>query len=144
MITRLVLAAGIAALAVTAVVAQSDPIAARKALMKDNGAQFRAVSDMLQDKRPFDLAVVKKSLAAIADNSTKAKALFPESSKTGDTAALPAIWEKKADFDAKFDQLITAAKAADGKITDAASFKATMAEFGKNCGSCHTPYRKKS
>lgn len=144
MITRIVLAAAVIGIGVTAVVAQSDPIAARKALMKENGAQFRIITEMLQDKRPFDLAAVKKALATIADNSDKAKALFPDSSKTGDTAALPAIWEKKADFDAKFDQLRNAAKAADGKITDAATFKAEMGEFGKNCGGCHQPYRKRA
>ena len=41
MITRILLAAAVAALDVTAVVAQSDPIAARKALMKENGNQAR-------------------------------------------------------------------------------------------------------
>src|SRR5689334_21330058 len=144
MITRIVLAVAVAGMAVTAVVAQSDPIAARKALMKENGAQFRVVNEMLQDKRPFDLAAVKKALAIFQDAAVKVKALFPDTSKSGDTAALPAVWENKADFNTKFDQLGAAAKAADGKVKDAASFKAEMAQFGKNCGGCHTTYRKKS
>ena len=39
--TRILLAAAAVALAVTAVAAQSDPIAARKALMKANGDQAK-------------------------------------------------------------------------------------------------------
>jgi cytochrome c556 len=143
MITRIVLAAAVAALGVTAVIAQSDPIAARKALMKDNGAQFRLITEMAQEKQPFNLAAAKKAFTTIADSTDKAKALFPANSQTGDTAALPAIWEKKADFDAKFDQLRTAAKAADAKVKDLATLKAEQAEFGKNCGGCHQPYRKR-
>ena len=38
MITRIALAAVVAAFAATAVVAQGDPIAARKGMMKANGA----------------------------------------------------------------------------------------------------------
>jgi cytochrome c556 len=47
MITRLVLAAAIAAAGITAVAAQSDPIAARKALMKGVGDQARIARDMI-------------------------------------------------------------------------------------------------
>ena len=39
MMKRIVLAVAVVAFGVTAVVAQSDPIAARKALMKENGRQ---------------------------------------------------------------------------------------------------------
>ena len=39
MMIRIVLAVAVVALGVTAVAAQQDPIAARKALMKANGAQ---------------------------------------------------------------------------------------------------------
>jgi cytochrome c556 len=145
MMTRLVLAVAAAvALATTAVVAQNDPIAARKALMKENGAQSRIARDMIEGKQPFNLAAAKKVLATFADSATKAKALFPESSKSGDTAALPEIWEKKADFDAKLAKFGTEAKDGEAKVTNLDSFKAVMSEVGKSCGGCHQPYRKRT
>jgi cytochrome c556 len=144
MMTRIVLAVAVAAFGVTAVVAQGDPIAARKALMKENGAQSRIAREMLEGKRPFDLAAAKKVLVTFAESATKVKGLFPDNSKAGgDTAALPAIWEKKADFDAKLVKFGADAKAAEGKVKDLDSFKAEMAVVGKNCGGCHQPYRAK-
>jgi cytochrome c556 len=141
---RLVLAAAFAAIAATAVVAQSDPIAARKALMKENGAQSRIAREMIEGKKPFDLAAAKHALAVFAAASEKGKSLWPDSSKTGDTHSLPAIWENKADFEAKLAKFSADAKAAEAKVTDLDSFKAQMAEVGKNCGGCHNTYRKKA
>jgi cytochrome c556 len=142
---RLVLAAVFAALGITAVVAQSDPIAARKAVMKENGAQAKVASEMIQGKEPFDLAKAHKVLTTFAGVSDKVKPLFPDSSKTGgDTAALPAIWENKADFEAKLAKLSADAKETDATVKDIDSFKAAMGIVGKNCGGCHNTYRKKS
>src|SRR5262249_15228625 len=93
---RFALAAAVLAFGTTALLAQNDPIAARKALMKTNGIQERIVIDMAQAKRPFDLEEAKKALATFAEAGEKAPALFPDESKDGDTAALPAVWEKKA------------------------------------------------
>jgi cytochrome c556 len=140
---RLVLAAAFAALGVTAVVAQSDPIAARKALMKENGNQARIAREMIEGKQPFSLDAAKKVLATFGETNDKAKNLWPDSSKTGDTAALPAIWEHKADFEAKLAKFSAESKAASPKVTDLDSFKAQMGEVGKNCGGCHQTYRKR-
>jgi cytochrome c556 len=141
---RLVLAAAFAALGITAVVAQSDPIAARKAIMKENGNQSRTAREMIEGKQPFNLAAAKKVLATFGATADKAKNLWPDSSKTGgDTASLPAIWESKADFEAKLVKFSADAKAAEGKVTDLDSFKAQMGEIGKSCGGCHNNYRKK-
>jgi cytochrome c556 len=143
MIVRTVLGVAALAIGVTAVVAQSDPIAARKAIMKENGAQSRIATEMIEGKRPFDLAAAKKVLATFADSATKVKPLFPENSKSGDTAALPAIWEKKADFDAKLAKFGDEAKAAEAKVKDLDTFKTEVNEVRKNCGGCHQPYRKR-
>ena len=61
----------------------------------------------------------------------------------GETAALPAVWEKKADFDAKFAKFGADAKDAGAKVTDEASFKAIFPTVQKNCGGCHETYRMK-
>ena len=145
MMKRVVLAVAIVALGVTAVIAQSDPIAARKALMKENGNQSRIAREMIEGKQPFNLDAAKKVLATFADTHDKAKNLWPDTSKAGgDTAALPAIWENKADFDAKLAKFSTESKAAAAKVTDLDSFKTQIGEVGKNCGGCHTTYRKRT
>ena len=142
---RTVLAVAVFAFGVSAVVAQSDPIAARKALMKTNGDQNRVGTEMIDGKRPFDLDAAKKVLTTFSESGEKAKALFPDNSKTGgDTASLPAIWENKADFEAKLAKFSSEAKAAAAAVTNLDTFKAQIAEVRKNCGGCHTPYRKKA
>ncbi len=140
---RTVLAVAVLAVGATALVAQTDPIAARKALMKANGDQYRIVNEMFESKRPFSLDDAKKAFAAFEDAGEKAPALFPESSKTGDTAALPAIWENKTDFDGRLAKLASESKAAIEATKDFDSFKAQFVEVRKNCGGCHQTYRKR-
>jgi cytochrome c556 len=144
MMKRVLLAVAVVALGVTAVVAQSDPIAARKAIMKENGNQSRISREMIEGKQPFDVAAAHKVLATFAGTADKMKPLFPDSSKAGDTASLPAVWENKADFDAKMAKFSADAKAQDASVKDLDTFKAAMAEVGKNCGGCHNTYRKKA
>ena len=144
MITRIALAVVVAAFAATAVVAQSDPIAARKGLMKGVGGANRDITEMLDGKQPFDLNKAKAALTTMSDNAAKMPPLFPATSKDGDTAALPVIWDKKADFEAKMVKFSADAKAASGKVTNAETLKAEVGEVRKNCGGCHNEYRKKS
>jgi cytochrome c556 len=143
--TRIVLAAAAVALAVTAVAAQSDPIAARKALMKSNGDQAKVGAAMAKGEAPFDLTKAQAIFATFADSATKAPALFPETAKTGgETAALPAIWENKADFEARLVKFGTDSKAAQSAVKDFETFKATWGSLLKdNCGGCHEKYRQK-
>jgi cytochrome c556 len=143
MIIRTVFAVAAVALAVTTVAAQQDPIAARKAIMKANGQQAGLGAKMVKGEEPFDLTKAKNIFHTYQDVA-KVHALFPESSKTGDTAALPAVWENKADFDAKLAKLGADAKDAAAKVKDEVSFKAIFPEVQKNCGGCHQTYRKKT
>jgi cytochrome c556 len=142
---RTALVVAMLAFGATALVAQSDPIAARKALMKANGDQSKIATDMLEAKQPFDLAAAKKVLATFVEAGEKAPALFPDNSKTGgDTAALPPIWENKADFNARLAKLSSDSKAAMDATKDFDSFKIQITEVRKNCGGCHQTYRKRT
>jgi cytochrome c556 len=140
---RIVLAAALAALGITAVAAQSDPIAARKAAMKATGAAAGQGAKFMKGEEAFDLAKAQAIFAAYQKTSADAANMFPDNSKAGDTAALPAIWENKADFNAKLAKLGADAKNAAAKVKDEASFKAEFPEVMKNCGGCHQPYRKR-
>ena len=94
--SRILLAAAAVALAVTAVAAQSDPIAARKALMKKNGDEAKAGAAMAKGEAPFDLAKARKMFATFQDAAAKAPSLFPDTAKTGgDTQRVRCIRERR-------------------------------------------------
>jgi cytochrome c556 len=144
MIIRIAFAAVVAALAATAVVAQSDPVATRRGMMKSVGGANGAITQMLDGKQPFDVAKAKAALMTISDHAGKIGPHFVAGSHTGETAALPSIWENRADFDAKMAKLSTDAKAAADKVTDLDSLKAGIGTVRQNCGGCHNTYRKKA
>ena len=130
---------------VTAVLADTDPIAERRALMKHDGEAAKKLFDMSKGKIPFDLATVKESLKTLNEGATKSAALFPDNSKTGGgTAALPAIWENKADFNARFAKFVKDVQAAQAGIVDDATFKKFAPTVFENCGGCHELYKAKS
>jgi cytochrome c556 len=142
---RLVAVAIALACGVGAVLADTDPIAERRALMKNDGIAAKKMFDMSKGVIPFDLATVKESLATLATGAAKTPALFPDNSKTGGgTAALPAIWQNKADFDARFAKFAKDVAAAQAGITNEATFKQFAPAVFQNCGGCHELYKAKS
>ena len=141
---RTVVAVAAIAVGVTVVAAQSDPITTRKAAMKELGAQTKTGAGMAKGEVPYDQAKAQAIFASYIETSEKAHGLFPENSKTGgDTAALPAVWANKADFDARFAKLRDDAKAAQTSVKDLDSFKGAFSGITKNCGGCHETYRAK-
>jgi cytochrome c556 len=142
---RTVFAVAVVALCVGAAIAQQDPIAARRALMKANGDQAKVGASMMKGETPFDVDKARKIFAAFEEAATKVPSLFPENSMTGgDTAADPKIWENMDDFKARFAKFRTDAEDALAKVTDVDSFKAAFGAIGKNdCGGCHEKYRIK-
>jgi len=126
-------------------VADQDPIAARRALMKANGDEAKIGVAMIKGETPFDLAKAQKVFDAFENAAQKMPGLFPESSKTGgETAARAEIWQNMDDFKARFDKLGADAKEAKAGVKDLDSFKASFNTIGKNdCGGCHEKYRVK-
>ncbi len=132
------------AVGVTALTAQSDPIAARQALMKTNGREGKIGSDMIRGKIPFDLAKAREMFAAFLDAANKMPNLFPENSKTGgDTSAAPEIWPNMDDFKARFAKLAADSKAALKTVKDRESFTAAYRNVNQTCDGCHEHYRVK-
>jgi len=137
------LAAMLAAAAATSVLAQSDPIATRKGLMKGNNDNARNVLQMIRGQQPFDVAKVDAAFAQWAESAQKLPAQFPPDSKTGQkTRAAPAIWEHKADFDAKaaaFGKAVAENRPRARKSLD--DLKAAFAPVNDACDNCHKDYR---
>lgn len=122
--------------------ADDTPQHTREELMKGVGQSSKVVGDMLQGKTAFDAAAAKAALDVIAANAADFPNHFPEGSDAN-SEALPAIWQNKADFDAKAKKLsddATAAAAATATGEDA--FKAAAGAMFGNCKSCHEVYRK--
>jgi cytochrome c556 len=123
--------------------ADDDPIKARQKLMDANGDTSKPLVPVLKGQAPFDLATAQTALKAYIATAEKAPALFPPGSDKGKTHALPAIWQNKSDFEARFAKLGDDAKAALASVKDAATFKAGFAPIFKDCGGCHELYREK-
>lgn len=138
-------AAAVAALVfgVSAVVAQQNPIEARKALMKANNNNARVMVGMLRGTVPYDAAKATAAFDQWADTAKKLGALFPDNSKDGDTEAMPAVWTERAKFEAEIAKF--GKDVADNRAkgtTNLDGLKAAMAVIGKDCGSCHETFRK--
>ena len=133
----------VTAFGISAVIAQSSPIAARKALMKGNNDNAKIAVQMMRGQAPFDAAKVDAAFAQWADTAQKLPGLFPDNSKTGEeTRATPKIWVTKSDFDAKaaaFGKAV--AENRDKAKASIDGLKAAIPVVGKACDNCHEDYR---
>lgn len=142
MLIRTAIAACAIAIGVSAAVAQQDIIDQRKAMMKGNGQQAGILARMVRGDEPFDAAKVRTAFTQFEETAQKFPALFAENTRGGDTRALPAVWEKRADFVAaaeKFGKDVADQKT---KVTNLDTLKAAMPVIGKNCGDCHQAFRR--
>jgi cytochrome c556 len=143
MIRTIVLGAALA-IGATAVMAQGDPIAQRKDLMKANGAATRSGNAMVKGEAPFDLAKAKEILATYAKTADTVHNYFPPPSKTGgETTAHPRIWEQQAEFRKRFDDWAADIKKAQAGTNDLESFRVAFQNVTKACGGCHETFRMK-
>lgn len=141
--TVVTLAVILVATGVGAVVAQSDPIATRMSLMKENDQNAIIVVRMMRGLAPFDAAKVDAAFAQWADTARKFPGLFPDNSKTGqNTRAAPKIWMTRADFDAKAAALGRAvAENREKAKSSLDGLRAAIPAVGKACDACHKDYR---
>ena len=126
----------------TAVHAQTDHVKQRQQAMKAMAGAAKEPGAVIKGEAKFDLDKIHQSLAVYQEKASDLKDLWPKGSNNGETAALPAIWEKQDEFLARFDKLATDAKSAASSIKDEASFKAEWPKVMSNCGGCHKEYRK--
>jgi cytochrome c556 len=137
------LAGVIVVLCTGAVIAQSDPIATRKAMMKQNNDNAIAMVKMMRGLAPFDPARIDAAFAQWTDTAEKFPGLFPDNSKMGGkTRASSKVWLNKKDFDAKaaaFGKAV--ADNRDKAKTSANALRAAIPAIGEACDDCHKDYR---
>ena len=137
------LAVAFLAAGVGAVIAQSDPIAARKAMMKENDENALALVRMMRGQMPFDPVKVDAAFAQWEDTAKKFPELFPGNSQIGqETRAASKIWITKADFDAKAAEFgkVVAENRVKAKAS-LAGLRAAIPSIGNACDNCHKEYR---
>ena len=139
---RTVLAATALLGGVTVLLAQSDPIAQRKELMKSNGGHAKAMTQMAKGEAPFDAAKASQAFTTWSENAAKIPGFFASAPPPGaDTRALPKIWSDKAGFDAAAAALKKAADDGKTKTKSVDEVKAAMPAVTKACADCHEGYR---
>lgn len=143
------LLAATAGLAVAQDWQSSGILAYRQAEMKVLGAHAGAIKAVVTDQRDM-LANVPRHARDIAAFARILPDAFPEGSgpgtQMGDTDALPIIWEDRAGFEAKAQNLaeLAEALAVAAESGDPAATLQAFATMGKEgCGGCHETYRKK-
>lgn len=133
----------------TAAFAQADLVAARKAIMGENGKHmYRALPDMVKGATPYSQAAVDAAFAQLADANQKLPALFVASTKdvppSGRYGLSPKAWDNKADFDAKLANYAKVVAAEKTKVKDVDTLKAAHAAINETCNSCHDSYRTRN
>lgn len=138
-----------AALTVPALVNAAAPHPAYKARHQNFEAMGKAMKSTFDEfKRPApNLAVFKANADALAVAAAKVKGHFPKG--TGPrpgvkTEALPAIWERPADFAAAADRLVGATHGYQAAVAtgDLARIQQAAGAVGGSCKNCHDSFRK--
>lgn len=120
----------------------AQSIAQRRAIFKEMGDALAPVGPMVRSQAPFQLEAVQNALAVIERNAQRLPNAFPPDSRTGDTNALPAAFERLPEVQALFARLGSQATAARAAIRDEASFRATMPGVLGICAECHRGFRR--
>ena len=121
----------------------ADPIADRKAVMKNVGMAMGTLVKMVKGQMDYDPNAALLAFAVMNNASHGLTSLFPAGSETGgESTAHAKIWSDMGGFEAavgKFNADTAAAIAA--KPADAGAFKAAFGQVAGNCKSCHETYR---
>jgi cytochrome c556 len=143
-----VIAAAILAVASTSLSAQQvkteDQIKYRRAAYTLLGLNFGSLAAMAQDKKPFNKEEAQKNADFVAMLATVPKGYFGEGTDK-DTKAKPEIWQKRSDFDAKMDKMVSEAQKLPATVHggDMGAFKKQVSDVAAACKACHDEYRAK-
>lgn len=110
------------------------------------GKAMKGIFD--QFKKPAaNLATIRANAAILSQSAKKVGGHFPKGTGPGagvKTEALPAIWEKPAEFKAATDRLVNTAAGlqAASASGDMAKIQAAAGAVGGSCKGCHDSFRK--
>lgn len=118
----------------------ADAIAERKSLMKSSGGIMRSAG---RASGADAIAVGEK----LVSNYQRLQNLWPKDSMTGDTKALPNIWNDNGTVSQGYKTALAGSLAGAQAVLDAANagdtdaYAAAVKAAGAACGQCHGTYR---
>ena len=121
---------------------ENPAVMARMEVMKAIGGSMKTLAGMAKGEMAFDSAKAEAAMATIASEGMKAPARFEANETDPKSEALPVIWENWADFTAKSEAMVMAAKA-NAALPDLAALQGSLGKVGGTCKACHSDYRKK-
>lgn len=121
-----------------------DAIDYRQAAFTVIKGNFKPMGAMVKGKIPYDSEAFTEYAANLAAMARMADDGFIDGSDMGDTAAKSAVWEERADFDAKMKkfQEQTANLAVLAKSGSLDDIKPQFAAAAKSCKSCHDDFKE--
>lgn len=136
----------IAAVAIAAGTPGPQTIQVRQDNFKAMGRAMKAVSDELRKPSP-DLAIIRANAGGLAAASQRVRGHFPAGSgpEAGvRTDALPAIWQRPAEFNASANRLTAATRSLESILRQNSipAIQAAVGAVGQSCKSCHDNFRK--
>ena len=122
-----------------------DQIKMRKGALTVMSWNFGVIGAMAKGQRPYDQAEAVKRAEAVEFASHLPWEGFAPGTDTGDTRALPAIWQQQDKFKAAQERLEseTAKLVQAAKSGDVGQLKSQFGATAKACAACHDDFRKK-
>ena len=122
-----------------------DQIKMRKGALNVMSWNFGVIGAMAKGQRPYDQAEAVKRAEAVSFASHLPWEAFGPGTDTGDTRALPAIWQQGDKFKAAQERLEseTAKLVTAAKSGDVGQLKSQFGATAKACSACHDDFRKK-
>ncbi len=125
----------------------ADAIKARQDHMKGYGAALGVLGKMAQGEMAYDAAAASEAANKLAELTTADQSNYwvegSDINSGVETRALPAIWENFSDFEAKGQDLGTAAAAMAAVAGDGLeAVQGQIRGVGAACGACHRAYRQ--
>jgi cytochrome c556 len=124
----------------------AQAVQARKDLMRMNGRAIASMLPIMRNEQPWNQQTAIQAATSLRDDGTQIPTLFPPGSgpQAGiETGALPAIWERRTEFEALAGQLRQVGETllAAAQANDEQAFRAGFPAAGRACGGCHTAFR---
>ena len=114
----------------------------RHGVMEAIGGHMTAMVTILRKGVHQDeLAIHARGIAALAEI---APGIFPEGSNVEKSQSLPAVWDKRADFDAAMGKFVEASKAMKtaAESGDMSQVGPAIQGLGGSCKGCHDDFKK--